>query len=34
MVVWIIGLSGSGKTFFAKKIFENYKNKKNNNYRR
>ena len=28
MVVWIIGLSGSGKTFFAKKIFENYKNKK------
>ena len=29
MVIWIIGKSGSGKTFFAKKIFEILKKKKN-----
>jgi len=27
MVIWIIGLSGSGKTFFSKKIYEKIKNK-------
>ena len=28
MVIWIIGKSGSGKTFFAKKIFETLNKKK------
>lgn len=28
MVIWIIGLSGSGKTYLAKKIFSNLKEKK------
>ena len=28
MVIWIIGLSGSGKTYLAKEIFKKYKGKK------
>ena len=28
MVIWIIGLSGSGKTYLAKKIFSKIKGKK------
>lgn len=28
MIIWIIGKSGSGKTYFAKKIFNYYQNKK------
>ena len=28
MVIWIIGLSGSGKTFLAKEIFKKLKGKK------
>ena len=28
MVIWIIGLSGSGKTFLSKKIFKRIKGKK------
>jgi len=28
MVIWIIGLSGSGKTYLSKKIFKNLKGKK------
>ena len=28
MVVWIIGKSGSGKTFLSKKLFSKIKNKK------
>jgi adenylylsulfate kinase-like enzyme len=28
MVIWIIGLSGSGKTYLSKKIFKKFKDKK------
>ena len=28
MVVWVIGISGSGKSFFAKKILNKIKGKK------
>ena len=28
MVIWIIGLSGTGKSYLARKIFKNLKNKK------
>ena len=28
MVIWIIGLSGSGKTYLSKKIFKRLKGKK------
>lgn len=28
MVIWIIGLSGSGKTYLAKNLFKNFKRKK------
>ena len=30
MVIWIIGLSGSGKTHLAKKIFKDLEKKKKN----
>ena len=29
VVIWVTGLSGSGKSFFAKKIKENFDKKKN-----
>ena len=28
MVIWIIGLSGSGKTYLSKKLFQRFKGKK------
>ena len=28
MVIWIIGLSGSGKTYLAKNLFKKFKGKK------
>ena len=30
MVIWIIGVSGSGKSFFAKRLYQNLKQKEKN----